>query len=61
MADFSNVLMTADFDHTLTDTHGVIPQANVDAINRFIEQGVPLPSTQAAVCPCFSPDCRKCR
>lgn len=39
MADFSHVLMTADFDRTLTDTNGLVPQANVDAILRFIRQG----------------------
>ncbi|MBE6934086.1 MAG: HAD-IIB family hydrolase [Ruminococcaceae bacterium] len=39
MALFSDILLTADFDRTLTDTHTKIPQRNVEAIRYFIENG----------------------
>ena len=39
MSKFSNILLVSDFDRTLTDTKGRIPQANLDAISRFMEQG----------------------
>lgn len=39
MAKFSNYLLVSDFDRTLTDRQGRIPQANLDAITYFMEQG----------------------
>ena len=39
MSKFSNYLLVSDFDRTLTDRRGQIPQANLDAIAWFIEQG----------------------
>ena len=36
---FSDVLLTVDFDRTLTDTESVIPQRNLDAIDYFMENG----------------------
>lgn len=39
MGKFSNYLLVSDFDRTLTDRSGQIPQANLDAIGRFMEQG----------------------
>lgn len=39
MADFSQFLLISDFDHTLTDHAGHIPQANLDAIEYFMEGG----------------------
>lgn len=39
MAIFSNCLLVSDFDHTLTDHSGTIPQTNLDAITYFMEHG----------------------
>lgn len=39
MADFSQFLLVSDYDHTLTDHKGRIPQANLDAISFFIAHG----------------------
>ena len=39
MGKFSNILLVSDFDRTLTDHRGQIPQANLDAIRSFMEQG----------------------
>ena len=39
MADFSNFLLVSDFDHTLTDHTGHIPQSNLDSIEYFIAHG----------------------
>ena len=39
MVDFSQFLLVSDFDHTLTDHTGHIPQANLDAIEYFIAHG----------------------
>lgn len=36
---FSDVLLTVDYDRTLTDTAAHIPQRNLDAIEYFIENG----------------------
>ncbi len=36
---FSKVLLTVDFDRTLTDPNSVIPQRNLDAIDYFMENG----------------------
>ena len=37
--DFSDVLLTVDFDRTLTDPYSEIPQRNLEAIRWFMEQG----------------------
>ena len=39
MTDFSNVLLLADFDRTLTDTNSRIPARNLEAIRAFTEAG----------------------
>ncbi len=39
MGRFSNILLAVDFDRTLTDTQGNIPQRNLDAIHYFQEEG----------------------
>lgn len=39
MADFSDVLLTVDFDRTLTAPDATIPQRNLEAIRYFIENG----------------------
>lgn len=39
MTDFSNFLLVSDYDHTLTDHAGHIPQSNLDAIAYFIAHG----------------------
>ena len=39
MGKFSDFLLVSDFDRTLTDRTGQIPQANLDAISYFMEQG----------------------
>ena len=36
---FSDVLLTVDFDRTMTGTDGTIPQRNLDAIRYFIDHG----------------------
>lgn len=39
MALFSDVLLTADYDRTLTDMSAQVPQRNIEAITYFIENG----------------------
>ena len=39
MALFSDVLLTADLDRTLTDRHAVVPERNIEAIRYFMENG----------------------
>ena len=39
MADFSQVLLTVDYDRTLTGPDSKVPQRNVDAVRWFIENG----------------------
>ena len=36
---FSGILLTADFDRTLTDPSGNVPQRNIDAIRYFMDNG----------------------
>ena len=36
---FSDILLAADFDRTLTDPHTKIPQRNIDAIRYFMDNG----------------------
>ena len=36
---FSDILMTVDFDRTLTDRDGQVPQRNLEAIRYFMENG----------------------
>ena len=36
---FSDILLTVDFDHTLTDFHSKIPQRNLEAIQYFMDNG----------------------
>ena len=39
MALFSDVLLTADYDRTLTDFAGQVPRKNIEAIRYFMENG----------------------
>lgn len=39
MKKFSGVLLASDFDATLTDSNGQIPENNIDAIKYFISEG----------------------
>lgn len=39
MAKFSNVFFASDFDHTITDRQGAVPQNNIEAICYFMEEG----------------------
>jgi len=39
MAQFSDVLLTVDYDRTMTGPDGKIPQRNLDAVRWFIERG----------------------
>lgn len=39
MGKFSDILFTADFDHTLSGPDGSVPQSNIDAIRYFIAEG----------------------
>lgn len=39
MGIYSDVLLTADFDHTLTGIDGQVPEKNLEAIRYFIENG----------------------
>ena len=39
MADFSDILLLADYDRTLTDTRSRIPARNLEAIRAFTEAG----------------------
>lgn len=39
MGKFSDVLLVSDFDRTMTDRTGRIPQSNLDAISQFIAEG----------------------
>ena len=39
MGIYSDVLLTVDFDRTLTAPDSSIPQRNIDAIRYFIENG----------------------
>ena len=39
MADFSDILLTVDYDRTLTATDSSIPQRNIEAIEYFIANG----------------------
>ena len=39
MTDFSDILLVADFDRTITAPDSSIPAANVEAIRRFMELG----------------------
>ena len=50
MGIFSDVLLTADYDRTLTAPDSTIPERNIEAIRYFIETAVPLPSIPDAAC-----------
>ena len=39
MGLFSDVLLTVDYDRTLTDCNSVIPQRNLEAIRYFMDNG----------------------
>ena len=39
MTDFSDILLVADFDRTITAPDSSIPQANLDAIRYFMDRG----------------------
>ena len=39
MPDFSDILLTVDYDRTLTAPDSTIPQRNLEAIRYFIDNG----------------------
>lgn len=39
MALFSDILLTVDYDRTLTDTNGEVPRRNLEAIRYFMDNG----------------------
>lgn len=39
MGKFSNVLLASDFDHTLSDMSGAVPECNLEAIRYFMREG----------------------
>ena len=39
MGLYSDVLLTVDYDRTLTDTNAVVPQRNLEAIRYFMDNG----------------------
>ena len=65
MAKFSDVLLASDFDRTLSGCDGTIPQANLDAIRYFMDEGgaftvasgrsIPLFRQKAALVPVNAP------
>lgn len=65
MGKFSGFLFTSDFDHTISDHTGEIPQANLDAIDYFVREGglfclntgrsIPAARNQARRLPCNAP------
>ncbi len=65
MTDFSDILLLADFDRTLTDANSRIPVRNVEAIRAFTEAGgaftvatgrsIPMFRARAAEIPCNVP------
>lgn len=65
MGKFSEVLLASDFDRTLTDREGHIPEANLKAIRHFISEGgrftvasgrsIPLFRSRAAAIPINAP------
>lgn len=65
MGKFSGMLFTSDFDHTISDLHGNVPQANLEAIESFIREGgyfclntgrsIPLAKKRALQIPCNAP------
>lgn len=55
MSDFSNVLLLADFDRTLTDTQSRIPARNVAAIRAFQARGGAFTVATGRSIPMFRP------
>ena len=65
MGKFTGVLFTSDFDHTISDHSGAIPQANLEAIEYFVKEGgrfclntgrsIPAARKQAMLLPCNAP------
>lgn len=65
MGRFSDILFTADFDHTLSGPDGTVPQANIRAIREFIAEGglfcmnsgrsIPLLRGKTEIVPCNAP------
>ena len=39
MALFSDILLTVDYDRTMTDRDGQVPQRNLEAIQYFMDNG----------------------
>ena len=65
MGKFSGMLFTSDFDHTISDHEGNIPQENIRAIEYFIAEGgffclntgrsIPAARSRAELVPCNAP------
>lgn len=50
MGKFSDVLLTVDYDRTLTAPDSSIPERNLEAIRYFMETTARSPSTPAGAC-----------
>ena len=48
--DYSDVLLTVDFDRTRTGPDSKIPQRNLEAVAFFMENGGTIPVGTKAVC-----------
>ncbi len=65
MGKFSGMLFTSDFDHTISDHNGDVPERNLEAIRYFIQEGgyfclntgrsIPAARRQAHRVPCNAP------
>ena len=65
MGKFTGMLFTCDFDHTISDHQGNVPQNNIEAIAYFIREGgrfclntgrsIPAARTRALQIPCNAP------
>lgn len=51
MGIFSDVLLTVDYDRTMTAPDSTIPEINIEAIRYLWKTAVPSPSTPAAASP----------
>ena len=51
MGIYSDVLLTVDYDRTLTAYDSTIPERNLEAIRYFMDNGGAFLSTPAEACP----------
>lgn len=65
MGKFDGILLTSDFDQTISDMNGLVPRANVQALEYFTSEGgrfclntgrsVPMARKRALMLPCNAP------